>query len=138
MKKVSKLTESELDTLESAFKYHPSTRVRNRAQVIILSSKEFQLKEIAEICLMTRQTVSTVIDQWESKGLVGLYDEPRSGRPRSLTPEEEEFVAEMAGQEPRSIKKIVAVVEDQTGKKVSKKTIKRIIQGFRFLSKKQS
>jgi hypothetical protein len=57
-----------------------------------------------------------------------MYDKPRSGRPRSLTPEDEEFVKERVQQEPRSVKKIIAVLEDQRSKRVSQSSIKRTLK----------
>ena len=128
MKYVSELTADELITLECAHKSHPSARVRSRAHVIILSHKHYKLKEIADICQMTRQTVSAVTGKWEKLGLAGLYDSPRPGRPGILTPEDEDFIFEMAEEEPRSLNKIIAVPEDQRGKKISKSTLKRVMK----------
>lgn len=128
MKFVKALTECELNTLESARKYHPTSRVRNRAHIIILSNDKRQIKDISNICGVTRYTVSTTIDNWKENGLAGIYDKPRSGRPRSLTPEDEEFIHELVDEESRSVKKIVIALEDQRGKKVSKETVKRVIK----------
>jgi transposase len=128
MKKVRELTEPEIITLRSAHENHPTARVRARAQVILLSDKGYPLKKIADICRMVRQTVSAVIDSWEVEGLRGLYDNPRPGRPRSLTPDDEEFVHEMAKEEPRNINKVIAVTEAERGKKVSRSTVRRVIK----------
>jgi len=46
MKYVSGLSEAEARTLECAHKNHPSAGVRNRAHMIILSNKGYQLKDI--------------------------------------------------------------------------------------------
>lgn len=128
MKYVGKLTPEELETLESASKNHPSARVRERAVIIILSHKGYQIQTVADICRITRQTVSAVIDGWERSGLRGLYDSPRPGRPRILSPEDEEFIYKMIKEEPRSVNKITAAVEDHLGKKVSRSSVKRVIR----------
>jgi transposase len=128
MKYVRKLTDHELETLECARKNHIKPRVRSRAHVIILSHNRRQIKDIADICGISRYTVSAIIDNWEETGLSGLYDTPRSGCPRALTPEDEEFVFELLGDECRSVKKIVTALEDQRGKKVSPSTVKRVIK----------
>ncbi|QTA89371.1 helix-turn-helix domain-containing protein [Desulfonema magnum] len=128
MKNVRELTERELITLQSAHKNHPSARVRDRSHVIILSNKGYQLKKIADICQMTRQTVSATIDNWEQSGLRGLYDNPRPGRPRALTKEEEEFVQKMAKEEPHSVNNIITALEAERGKKVSRSTVKRVVK----------
>jgi transposase len=86
------------------------------------------LRTIADIHRITRQTVSVAITEWEENGISGFYDNPRPGKPRSLTPDDEEFIFEMMDEEPRSVKKIIAVPEDQRGKKVSRSTVKRVIK----------
>lgn len=128
MKYVGELTEAESVTLEFAYKNHLSSRVRSRAHIIILSSKGYPLQEIADICEMTRQTVSAVIDRWEASGLIGLYDRPRPGKPRSLTSEDEDFIYDFTDQEPQSVNKIIAALENLRDKKVSKSTVKRILK----------
>ncbi|MDM8548430.1 IS630 family transposase [Desulfobacterales bacterium HSG2] len=131
MKHVSGLDEPELKTLECAHRNHPVARVRNRAHVIILSSRGCQLGRIADICGMSRQAVSRVMEKWEKTGVRGLCDEPRPGRPRLLTPEDEDFVREIVREEPRSPAKVLAALEDERGRTVSKPTLRRVIRGER-------
>jgi len=128
MKYVRKLTDHELRTLESAHKYHPVAKVRYRAHIIILSHCGRQIKDISDICGVSRYTVSSTINNWENTGLIGLYDKSRSGRPRILTPEDEEFIHKLVAEEPRSVKKIVVTLGDQRGKKVSPSTVRRVIK----------
>ena len=106
MRYVRELTDSELVTLEFAYKNHVSARVRTRAHIIILSSKGYPLQAIADICEITRQTVSTVINRWEESGIIGLYDRPRPGKPRSLTSDDEDFIHDLSEQESRSVNKM--------------------------------
>ena len=84
---VNPLTHTERVTLEDAYKYHPLTATRIRAQCILLSDNEYTVKEISEICCICRQSVSTAIHNWDDLGFIGLIDEHRSGRPRKITPE---------------------------------------------------
>jgi len=128
MKYVSEITGAELTTLESAHKNHPVARVRNRAHIIILSNINYQIKEIVAICRVSRYAVSRAIDRWEKYGLRGLYDKNRSGRTRILTPEDEDFINDTVKKDPRSINRIVGALEEERGKKVSKKTVKRVIK----------
>ena len=128
MKKIKSLTQDEQNTLENANKKHPSTRVRLRAQIILLSNQGYKLKEIADICRITRQTASTTINRWEKSGLLGMYDAPRPGQPPVLTSEDIQFVYDMVESEPRSINIIMASLEDQRGKTPSRTTIKRVIK----------
>jgi len=126
------ITDAELITLEAAYKNHQTSRVRNRALVIILYHKCFQMKDIADICGISRQAASRTINKWEKFGIRGLYDAPRSGRPHALTPEDEEFVHKIVEEEPRSTKKIRINIEDQRGKTVSSSTVRRVIKKSAF------
>jgi transposase len=99
-----------------------------RAHVIILSFEGRQIKDITKICRISRFAVSRVINRWEENGFRGLFDNPRSGRTRSLTAEDEELIHKMVEEDPRSVKKIISVLEDQRGKKVSRSTVKRAIK----------
>ena len=128
IKYVSKLSEAELKTLIEAHNNHHISRVRNRAHVIILSNKGYQMQTIGDICCLTRQAVSRTIDNWEASGITGLFDAYRSGRTPLLTLEDEEFIHKIVEDEPRSTKKIIIALEDQRGKKVSGSTVRRVIK----------
>lgn len=132
MKYVCDITGTEPDTLESAHNNHPVPRVRNRAHIIILSSKGYQIKEIVDICRVSRYAVSRTINRWGKYGLGGLYDRSRSGRTRTLTPEDEDFIDGMVKKHPRSINRIAAALDEERGKKVSKKTVKRVIKKIKI------
>ena len=54
--------------------------------------------------------------------------QPRPGKPRSLTSEDEDFIYDFTDREPRSVNKIIAALENLRGKKVSKSTVKRILK----------
>lgn len=128
MKYVSELSFAEINTLQDMHRNHPIHRVRVRAHALILSNNGYAIKDIADICDMTRQTVSSLTDRWSEKGIAGLYDAPRSGRHCILSPEDEEFVHELTDQHPRSLNIIIATLEDQRGKKVSRSTVRRVIK----------
>lgn len=128
MKYVSDITGMELNTLESAHNSHPVPGVRNRAHIIILSSKGYQIKETAVICRVSRCAVSRTINRREKYGLRGLYDRCRSGRTRTLTPEDENFIDGTVKKYPRPINRTAAAPDGERGKKVSKKTVERAMK----------
>jgi transposase len=123
---VNPLSEPEIVTLQAMRKAHPLPWTRIRAHAILLSDGGYPVQEIAQIHGVCRQTISSWIRAWESKGLVGLVDQARSGRPRKLSAQEEAQVLECLQAEPRSIKQAVAELEKQLGMKVSASTIKRL------------
>ena len=128
MKYVIPLSESELTTLRNMYENHPSRRVRMRAFSLILSHEGYTIQEIAGMFDVSRQTVSSWIDSWVKLGLRGLYDDPRDGRPLKLNSEDEELIQSQIGEEPRSVKKIVALLSEERGKQVSERTVKRTLK----------
>lgn len=60
-------------------------RVARRAQIILLSADRRAVPEIARIFDLSRATVRFWIERFNAAGPAGLYDEPRSGRPRKVT-----------------------------------------------------
>jgi transposase len=57
-------------------------RIRQRAHAIILSEKKFPVETISGIYDVHRDTVSRWIDVWKEKGINGLFDLPKKGRPK--------------------------------------------------------
>ena len=128
MKYVAPLSEPELSTLHEMAESHPSRRVRLRALALILSDRCYPIQEIAEIVGVGRQTVSSWLDHWEESGLRGLYDHPRDGRPLKLSREDEEFIRAHMEEEPRSVKRTLALLDQERGKQVSRWTLKRSLK----------
>ncbi len=133
---VSKLNEEQTIELEKMLKESEKPRVRQRAQVIILNNQGYCIDEIAKICGIRRNTVSSIIDKWERDGLNGLEDKSHPGRPCILTESEKDLVIELAKKNPRSILTIMALLFEETGKPVSDTTIKRILKAAGFIWKR--
>lgn len=125
---ISELSDNERNELEFVIKNSNDKRFRQRAQAIIISSKGFSMNEIAKICEVDRETISSWFDKWEKLGLEGLKDKARSGHPGILSPSEKQLVIELCQQTPRSIPTIIATLFDQTNKRVSGSTIKRLLK----------
>ncbi len=62
-------------------------RVSQRAPLILLSAQRRTVPELASFFGMSRATVRFWIRRFNVHGPAGLYDEPRSGRPRQLGPQ---------------------------------------------------
>jgi transposase len=128
VKFVSPLTAEQLNQLTEILKHGDKPRPRLRAQAILWSAQAVSIAEIAQRCAVDRDTVSAWIDQWEQAGPAGLIDNPRSGNPGRLTTAEQSLVLELANEHPRSIVSLRAVRLDQTGKRVSESTLKRVLK----------
>lgn len=75
-------------------------RVGQRAQMILLSAQKHTVPEIAIIFGSKPKTVRKWIRRFEADGPVGLYDEPRSGRPHKLTDRVRGTLVDMIQQDP--------------------------------------
>jgi transposase len=74
----------------------------SRAKIVLMASEGYSNVEIAAQCSVTQPTVTNWKKRFAVKGLAGLYDEAKSGRPRT---HDDEAVAELLNSEantPRS------------------------------------
>ncbi|NJL58490.1 MAG: IS630 family transposase [Desulfobacteraceae bacterium] len=125
---VSDLTEDEIITLKEMVKNHDSYPVRRRAHAVLLSYEKSGIKEIVRVCMASRNSVSSWLKAWETEGIRGLYDLPRSGAPPELTEADIEIIGKFVKEHPNSPKVILAKSIEKTGKKFSKSSLKRIIK----------
>ena len=116
MKFVKALNEAEIETLQQMHGHHPSRRARMRAHCLLLSHKRYKLKEIAQVYHVDHRRVSVWIDRWHDEGLVGLYDQPRSGRPPIYSDHEQTQVDHFLHLYPQDVKRVIeemAIVKEQ-------------------------
>lgn len=82
MKFVRTISDEDRRDLYYLIRTSSNYRIRQRAHAIILSEKRFPVEIISGIHDVHRDTVSRWIDVWEEKGINGLFDLPKSGRPK--------------------------------------------------------
>jgi putative transposase len=58
-----------------------------RAEIVLLCAENLDNGTVAEMVGVTRQTVGKWRGRFRTQGLMGLYDEARPGRPRSIDDE---------------------------------------------------
>jgi transposase len=78
---VRNLSKAEKKALRELYRQTKDADVRTRCQMILLSAQEYAVSEIAELTLFNEDSVLYWLDRYESQGLSGLEDRPRSGRP---------------------------------------------------------
>lgn len=71
--------------IEDLFRRGPNARTKQRANAIRLSAIGYTIPQIAEVLGCHQQSVHNWIDAFESDGVAGLHDKPRSGRPPKAT-----------------------------------------------------
>jgi transposase len=125
VKFIKQLTKEERITLKELMANGKNERIRMRAHSILLNDKKLPIEQISYIYDVHRNTVSMWLDSWETSGIIGLFDDSRSGRPKLLTKEEEQNLLKYIEEEPRNIKKVTSKIKKETGKSPSLDTIKR-------------
>jgi transposase len=102
------LTQAQQSTLEQAYRSSSSShRTRQRAQAILLSSRGYGLDQLADILSVDRDTVSRWLAAWQERGLQGLSDAPRPGRPSKIDAEVEEALREILEQPSPNLKALI-------------------------------
>ena len=113
-------------------------RIRNRSQAILLSSERFSIDHIGEICRADRDTVSRWIDNWNNFGFKGLVDNEKPGRPPILSLEEAEKAIEIGLQNPKFPHRQLSEIKAETGKEISKFTLKNLLKKKTIYGKESS
>jgi transposase len=80
-----------------------SVRLRDRATIIAWSADGWWVSDIARIVRVTPQVVREWITRFNARGLDGLQDRPRSGRPPTYTAERVGEVIAVAVLKPDSL-----------------------------------
>lgn len=77
---VEKLLKSELETLEQGFKNGKSADFRQRCQILLISYRGFEVKQIVDALNINSQTVYSTLKAWNEQGLAGLIRKKGQGR----------------------------------------------------------
>ena len=80
------------------------------------------------IFAVERLTIYHWFDAWERRRFAGLYDHAKCGRPHKLTEAEQKQAQHYMVQHPQNMKKVMYLIEQETSKRVSTKTIKRLLK----------
>ena len=114
--------------LRRCYKESQHHRVRQRAHCILLSFDGKTTTELMHIFDVERLTIYHWFDAWERRHFAGLYDHAKCGRPHKLTAAEEEQARHYMIQHPQNMKQVAHLIEQETSKRVSTKTIKRLLK----------
>ena len=132
MRYVQPLTDEQRALLEKTMKEDTAFRARSRAHSLLLSAAGTPIQTIAKTYQVHRVTVAAWITQWEQHGAQSLHDQPRSGRPSKLTPDEQELAQQYIQEEPRSLKGVVERLAHKTAKRLSLSSLKRLAKRARL------
>lgn len=136
--KVRKLVNNELEDLGTLYDQTKVVRVRTRAQIILLAVEEsMTAPQISRLVRKSEDTVRRWIKRFNSEGVNGLYDEPRSGPPSKVTQEYKNRLLQVVRQRPRSLdqpyslwtlQRLADYLAEETGMRFSSETVRLILK----------
>lgn len=128
MKFIESLSEVEVLTLREAQRCGPTPRMRQRALAVLLSAQGLCIARLVAVLGVDRDTVSVWLDAWEARGLRGLYDAPRAGRPPLLAEADRQWLGEQLRAQPRPLRQLRERLRAARGAAVSVQTLKRALK----------
>ena len=129
---VAPLTQIEKEVLMDTYRYATKPASRQRAHGILLSHQGHSISQICEVLSVTRNTVGSWFKAWETKGINGLQDKARSGRPPILNDQDHKRLQELIEEHPHQIKTVQARLYDEIGKSFCTETLKRALKKNRL------
>ena len=133
---IKQLSLEEITDLEEMHKNHRSHLSRNRAHSILLSYRGYSVPVICSIYNVCRQTVSTWFYKWDTQGIAGLVDLPGRGRPCTLTEEQKAIALQHIKESPRSLKSVIADLEENFDLPLSLDILKSICKAAKLVWKR--
>ena len=136
--RIERLDEAAKTELEMLYHRTRDAKVRIRVQMVLLSCEQgLKAAQIAEIVRESPSTILRYLKRYSDQGIGGLYEQPRSGRPRKASPTYLSKLLEVARMRPRSLglsfstwtlNHLVTNLETQSGEQVSRYTVWRRLQ----------
>lgn len=128
MKFIKALSEAEVLTLRAAQRDGSTPRLRQRALAVLFSSQGLSIMRLVAVLGVDRDTVSVWLDAWETRGLRGLYDGPRTGRPPRLAAADRQWLSTQLCEQPQPLQQVRERLRSARGKVVSVQTLERVLK----------
>lgn len=135
--RVREVSAEERKALETLYHETKDVRIRLRAQIILLALEKGMIaREIAAIVRTNGETVRSWIKRFNSEGIAGLYDEPRSGAPAKITAEYRQRLVEVVRRRPRALgqpyslwtlQRLADYLAEETGIRVSHVRVQQLL-----------
>lgn len=128
MRYIKGLTKDTSKLLKRIYKQSKYYQVRQRAHCILLSYQKYKISELMEIFKVSRNTIYNWFNNWESCGLIGLYNHPGQGRKKMFNDRQREIIKQWVKETPKNLGLVQEKIHSQWGVTASKDTIKRVIK----------
>lgn len=130
-KRYIKLTKKERARLEVGRKTGKKATFRQRCHYILLSDQGKSIEEIEDIYRTSRQAIAGWFNRYEASGIKGLHTGKGKGRPpiiRIDNKTEVKKIEKLVEKNAQNLKPVLTEIEKQLGKKMSKKTLQRLLK----------
>jgi len=132
-KKYLSLTSEQFDELDAALRGTPCRgQYFKRIQSIKLNAQQYSIPAISQILDVHYNSVYHWIRHYEAEGIDGLRDQPKSGRPSLLGEEDQPSIEAWVNETPNQPKTILARIEQELGKTISRSTLKRTLKQWGY------
>lgn len=128
MRYIKGLTRETSSLLKRIYQQSKYYQVRARAHCVQLSYEGYKISELIKIFKVSRNTIYNWFNNWESGGLVGLYNYSGQGRKKIFNEEQQKIIIEWVKETPKNLGLVQGKIKKQWGIIVSKDTIKRVIK----------
>lgn len=129
--KVVSLTPEQQAELEAVMQHRAcDKRYWKRLYSVQLNAQGYSLADISELLAVHYNSVYSWIRRYEKDGVGGLKDRPISGRPPLLSEADRQRVEVFIHDTPRQPKVVLARVEAELGKSISRDTLRRTLKAL--------
>jgi transposase len=138
-----KLNEEELAQIEQAMRKAGRVEVRQRATAIHMLHSGEKPGRVAELMAVGIATIYNWHHRWQTEGLAGLSNKPKSGRPQKATEEYGQLLEEVLSKEPQeygydfnlwTVERLRQHLHTATGIEISANRFRALLkrQGYRY------
>jgi transposase len=124
-----RLSQNQIDQLNSIIRGYDPYHVRIRAQAILLLFADHRsFDDVASFCRVHANTVRNWSKRWIDCGIDGLYYIPGRGVKPIFSKTEQDFIVGYVEDDPRSLRRVAQIVGEVTGKQAGVETFRRILK----------
>lgn len=126
-----KLTSEQRQELATGYNYGESPVFRKRCHIILLKSNGRTSSDVSSIVQLNVVSINNWLTRYEDEGINGLKNKPGQGRPLILDRSKDEVTIIKAVKEERQrLDQAKKMIEEQTSKSFSKRTLQRFLKNL--------
>ncbi len=128
MRYIKGLTKDTIKLLKRIYKQSKYYQVRQRSHCILHPHERYKISELMAIFGVSRNTIYNWLNNWESSGLVGLYNREGRGRKKLFDTRQQEIIKTWVKETPKKLTIVQEKIKKEWGIVASLDTIKRVVK----------